>query len=104
MLTSGCPTPIDGRSSMLGSGQPSTTTLIYGKCWHSFGASNLDLRTGANAFRGQCILYESLSEDQNENVLATTVALFLRMIDPDLCRRFAAGEASVFYVADPVFD
>ena len=69
-----------------------------------FGASDLSLRTVSQAIHRLGLLYASLRSDQVDYGVATTVALIIRTIDPNLYDRFVAGEASDGDVVDSIFD
>ena len=68
-----------------------------------FGASDLSLRTVAQAIHRLGLLYASLRSDQRDYALATTVALILRTLDPKLYDRFIRREVSDRDVVDAIF-
>ncbi len=68
-----------------------------------FGTSVLSLRTIAQAIHRLGLLFASLRSDQRAHALATTVALILRTINPDLYHRFNLGEATDLDVVNAVF-
>ena len=67
------------------------------------GASHLSLRNAGQAICRLGLLYTSLRSDQHDYALATTVALILRTIDPDLYHRFCRSEATDFDVVKTIF-
>ena len=69
-----------------------------------FGPSDLSLRTVAQAVHRLGLLFASLRSDELDHALATTVALILRTIDPDLYHRFNRGDATDLDVVNAVFD
>ena len=68
-----------------------------------FGASDLSLRTVGQAICRLGLLYVLLRSDQHDYALATTVALILRTIDPDLFHRFCRSEATDLDVVKTIF-
>ena len=68
-----------------------------------FGASHLSLRNAGQAICRLGLLYASLRNDQHDYALATTVALILRTIDPDLYHRFCRSEATDLDVVKTIF-
>ena len=67
------------------------------------GASHLSLRNAGQAICRLGLLYASLRSGQNDCALATTVALILRTIDPDLYHRFCRSEATDLDVVKTIF-
>ena len=67
------------------------------------GASNLSLRNAGQAICRLGLLFASLRSDQHDYALATTVALILRTIDPDLYHRFCRSEATDLDVVKTIF-
>ena len=68
-----------------------------------FGASDLSLRTVGQAICRLGLLCVLLRSDQHDYALATTVALILRTIDPDLFHRFCRSEATDLDVVKTIF-
>ena len=69
-----------------------------------FDPSDLSLRTVAQAVHRLGLLFASLRSDELDHALATTVALILRTIDPNLYHRFNRGDATDLDVVNAVFD
>lgn len=69
-----------------------------------FGASDLSLRSVAQAIHRLGLLYASLGADQDDFGLATTVALILRTLDRKIYCRFVNGKASDREVVDTIFE
>ena len=66
-------------------------------------ASHLSLRNAGQAIYRLGLLYASLRSDKHDYALATTVALILRTIDPDLYHRFCRREATDLDVVKTIF-
>ena len=68
-----------------------------------FGASEISLREIAQAIHRLGLVFASLSVDQRDRLLTTTVALILRTLDSNLYRRFRRREVSDSDVVASIF-